>query len=56
MLHWKPDSAGNKHGDSLLTDINAFQTGKYSVDLSCERFREQGPAEWRNTFWHTSIP
>lgn len=42
---------GNKHGDSLLTDINAFQTGKYSVDLSCERFREQGPAEWGNIFW-----
>ena len=41
----------NEFGDSLLTDVNAFREGKYVVNASCERYREEGPAEWRNKFW-----
>lgn len=42
---------GNEFGESLFADVNAFRSGKYNVNASCERYREQGPAVWRNKFW-----
>ncbi|MBO4631689.1 MAG: hypothetical protein J5858_07175 [Lentisphaeria bacterium] len=38
-------------GDSLLTDFNAVKNNTYTPELSCKRFRADGPAEWLNPFW-----
>lgn len=39
-------------GKSLLDNLNASKNNSYNPLASCEHFRENGPAKWRNTFWH----
>ena len=44
-------SWGNEYGDTLKSDLAAYDNGKYDVLASCRLFRKDGPAEWRNVFW-----
>lgn len=45
-LTWSTDI-----GDSLKADLDAWQTGRYDVAASCNRFRDEGPTKWQNPFW-----
>lgn len=46
-LYWGTDIS-----DSLLADLEAHKSNSYKTYFSCKRFRDQGPADWMNKFWH----